>query len=468
LKGRVVRNEINGRAIAGVQVSASGASPQVSSNPFGTFALEFRQKNAGDRVSISVAMRGMVVVNWKELNVVLPRDEDANVVTVVLALESDKDEMLRRFVGLPGLDRVETIYKNQEELRREERAALLNQIEQLKVAKALLQEELASAHNATPLLKAVNGYYDAYNETLQPALFNSRDTTAVVLDGGVLSIWPIENNPKETAPLDVSKSIESFKLSPDRRTVAAIGRSGVVTLFSVLTRQSAGRLPAAGMVHAMEFSASGRWLATIDTTGIIEVFDVETKRTARRIAANNDVKFLSISDTGELIAYADKSGSVTVASLRDQNVIATAVAGSDLIGLAFTKDGSQIVLASETGRVRILSAAGGKKIDERALPLNLRDDPVLSRDGRYLAVKPYRTREYAQFEIHIISVMDGREMRIYGNMVDLGLDDLAFTADSTGLVVYTHTQSGGGAISNVDIWELDPSVPDRPMRPGGP
>jgi tetratricopeptide (TPR) repeat protein len=142
-KGKLVRNEIGGAPVVGASINASGASPRVSGNPHGDFVLEFRFKNPGDRVSLKVVMTGMVVVNWVQLEVTLPADADANELTLILARETDREEMARRFFRLRSIEAIEASYRRLIEEGKQDRAQLQRQLDQAKAAAASAAEELA-------------------------------------------------------------------------------------------------------------------------------------------------------------------------------------------------------------------------------------------------------------------------------------------------------------------------------------
>ena len=142
-KGRLVRNEVNGAPVAGASVRAPGANPAVSRSPHGDFRLEFPGRNPGDRVPVSVAMDGMVVVNWVQLEVVLAADPDANELTLILAREADREEMARRFFRLRSVEAIEASYKRLLVEGKRDRVQLQKELEEAKAGGARAAEELA-------------------------------------------------------------------------------------------------------------------------------------------------------------------------------------------------------------------------------------------------------------------------------------------------------------------------------------
>jgi hypothetical protein len=116
LKGQLERNRIGGAPVAGAAVAAEGASPTTSTS-LGAFTLEFPNKRPGDRVKLTVSLPGMTVVNWVQLDVVLPADPGGmNVLTLLLAREADREEMAAEFFRLRSASGIERQY--QQRLRR--------------------------------------------------------------------------------------------------------------------------------------------------------------------------------------------------------------------------------------------------------------------------------------------------------------------------------------------------------------
>ena len=124
LKGLLVRNEIGGAPVTGASVGADGANPSVST-PLGAFTLEFPAKKAGDRVKVTVGKDGMLVVNWVQLDAVLPADPGgSNVLTLILAREGEREEMARRFFRLRSYAEIEANYRRLIDEGKQDRARL--------------------------------------------------------------------------------------------------------------------------------------------------------------------------------------------------------------------------------------------------------------------------------------------------------------------------------------------------------
>ena len=111
LKGKFIRNQEGGQPVVGVNVRAAGSNPDVSKNPYGDFVLKFPSKKPGDKVTLTVSFAGLVLVNWVQLDAILPGDADANELTLFMAREPEREEMARRFFKLKSFDAIDANYK---------------------------------------------------------------------------------------------------------------------------------------------------------------------------------------------------------------------------------------------------------------------------------------------------------------------------------------------------------------------
>ena len=127
LKGLLIRNEIGGAPVAGAAVGADGANPTTSTQ-LGAFTLDFPNRKPGERVKLTVAKDGMVVVNWVQLDALLPADPGgANILTLIVAREAEREEMARRFFRLRSYAEIEANFKRLLEEGKQDRARLLKE-----------------------------------------------------------------------------------------------------------------------------------------------------------------------------------------------------------------------------------------------------------------------------------------------------------------------------------------------------
>jgi len=83
LKGKIVLLNSGGKPVEGVAVNADGVNTQIS-NRFGRFELNFPKKNPGDVVSITVDKDGFEVINKKESDKVVLRQNPDELVEIVM------------------------------------------------------------------------------------------------------------------------------------------------------------------------------------------------------------------------------------------------------------------------------------------------------------------------------------------------------------------------------------------------
>src|SRR5713226_918607 len=110
LKGVILANELGGAPISRVQVSAVGANP-TETGAAGTFSLLFPNAQPGDTVHVIVNKPGYVVVNYSQLRVALPKNPDAEPLTLLVCKESEREEWARKLFGLKNSETSEETYR---------------------------------------------------------------------------------------------------------------------------------------------------------------------------------------------------------------------------------------------------------------------------------------------------------------------------------------------------------------------
>lgn len=91
LKGQVLRDQLGGAPIGGVQVFGDGANPSATDEA-GRFELRFPSRRIGDSVRITIRREGWVVVNDQQLERELPRDPNARPLVVVLSKAEEREK----------------------------------------------------------------------------------------------------------------------------------------------------------------------------------------------------------------------------------------------------------------------------------------------------------------------------------------------------------------------------------------
>src|ERR1019366_3900615 len=102
LKGVVLANQEGGPGISKVNISAPGAN-STETGESGSFALQFPNAQPGDVVQLTVNKPGSVVVNYVQLRVVLPKNADAEPLTLLLCKEERSEEHTSELQSLTNL-----------------------------------------------------------------------------------------------------------------------------------------------------------------------------------------------------------------------------------------------------------------------------------------------------------------------------------------------------------------------------
>jgi tetratricopeptide (TPR) repeat protein len=113
LKGLVLAHSLGGPPVSNIPVSAPGVANPTTTGESGDFTLQFPGAQPGDVVQVTVNKPGYVVVNYVQLRVVLPKNPDAEPLTLLLCKEDQFEEYARQFYRLKSLDAVEQTYKAQ-------------------------------------------------------------------------------------------------------------------------------------------------------------------------------------------------------------------------------------------------------------------------------------------------------------------------------------------------------------------
>jgi tetratricopeptide (TPR) repeat protein len=150
LKGVVRSNELGGPPLRDVAVSAVAGANATVTDAFGTFTLEFPNKQPGETILLIVQKEGFEVVNDIQLELSLPTDADAKPVTILLCKVGNREEMARRFYRLKSLEAVEESYRTRlEELQQAQQgssraiAELKQERDEARTAAEKAAEELA-------------------------------------------------------------------------------------------------------------------------------------------------------------------------------------------------------------------------------------------------------------------------------------------------------------------------------------
>jgi tetratricopeptide (TPR) repeat protein len=136
--------------MSNVEVAAVGQTGSTFSDDLGRFTLQFPQKRVGDLVQIIVKKEGYVIVNSIQTEkLALPADGHAAPLTIILAKEPEREEMVRRFYQLKSFEAIEETYRRRlKELEDKQASAaalaeLQQERDQAKAAAGKASQELA-------------------------------------------------------------------------------------------------------------------------------------------------------------------------------------------------------------------------------------------------------------------------------------------------------------------------------------
>ncbi|KAJ1261012.1 hypothetical protein BS78_10G275600 [Paspalum vaginatum] len=110
------------------------------------------------------------------------------------------------------------------------------------------------------------------------------------------------------------KSLESFEISPDSRTIAFVGNEGYILLISAKTKQLIGTLKMNGSVRSLAFADGGNQLLSSGGDGHIYHWDLGTRKCIHKATDDGSLASVSLctSQDSSLFATGSTSGIVNV------------------------------------------------------------------------------------------------------------------------------------------------------------
>ncbi|CAD6338328.1 unnamed protein product [Miscanthus lutarioriparius] len=110
------------------------------------------------------------------------------------------------------------------------------------------------------------------------------------------------------------KSLESFEISPDSRTIAFVGNEGYILLISAKTKQLIGTLKMNGTVRSLAFADGGNQLLSSGGDGHVYHWDLGTRKCIHKAFDDGSLAGISLctSQDSSLFATGSTSGIVNV------------------------------------------------------------------------------------------------------------------------------------------------------------
>ena len=227
-------------------------------------------------------------------------------------------------------------------------------------------------------------------EQFAPPLAVSKDGRALVL--GQPDGWIHVRDPKSlrhTARFRANADgfVAGVAVSPNSRTVAAIGAGREPTLWDARTRQRIGNLHglrAPGL--AIDFTPDGKLLAAADIEGNVRIWDVQHRTRAGGFTVPRSVDQLAFSPDGRYLALTATDTGTHIRDAHGRKRITTLATEDTVVSVAFSPDRRLLATGQGDGQALLWSTSNWKRVG-RALSghSGLVLTVSFSPDGRTLA-----------------------------------------------------------------------------------
>ena len=129
INGIVLINELGGPPASNIGISAPGSNP-TKTGATGFFTLQFPNAQPREVVQINVSKPGYVVVNYVQLRVILPKNPDKEILTLLICKQEERERWARQFFQLRSSEAIDHTYQEKLKQAKEEDAATIARLQQ--------------------------------------------------------------------------------------------------------------------------------------------------------------------------------------------------------------------------------------------------------------------------------------------------------------------------------------------------
>ncbi|OQW91551.1 MAG: hypothetical protein BWK78_04320 [Thiotrichaceae bacterium IS1] len=171
----------------------------------------------------------------------------------------------------------------------------------------------------------------------------------------------IMNGQPQRDYLGAKAPLYSLALSPDQKTIAAVGEEGSVVLFDldkgILLKRLIGHTK---HVRAVVFHPQTQWLATAGDDKQIILWSLSTGQPLKQWQTTEEVWALAVNSTGELLASGGRDKQVTLWNAKGETLKTLAGHTDSVTSLAFSPDNTLLASASYDDTTHLWQVSDGQ------------------------------------------------------------------------------------------------------------